>query len=215
VKSHQLRLILAIGIGGVISLFMPFSFDWEIRALGSWDAGVLSLLLQMGYLMIQASPEQTIVNARLRNSHSASILAWVVLAACISIFVIGLMLTDSKDTPQPFRTIQIWLSLVAVLCAWLLTHLMFALHYAHVYYRGWDAPSSTPFSGGLIFPNEELPDYLDFMYFAFTISMASQTSDVVIATRQMRRLVLLHAIVSFFFYSVILATTINTIASLV
>jgi uncharacterized membrane protein len=92
---------------------------------------------------------------------------------------------------------------------------MFALHYAHVYYKACDPRDSAKHMGGLQFPNEERPDYLDFMYFAFTISMASQTSDVVVTARPLRRLVLLHAIVSFFFYSVILATTVNTVASLV
>ena len=211
----NVRLILAIGIGGLVPILMPPPVDWEIRVLGGWDAGILSLLSQIGYTMINASPEQTIACARLRSINSVSFFSLVVFTACISIFVIGVMLTDTKDTPQPFRTIQIWLSLVAILCSWLLTHTMFALHYAHVYYKAWDPRDSAKHMGGLQFPDEERPDYLDFMYFAFTISMTSQTSDVVVTARPLRRLVLLHAIVSFFFYSVILATTVNTVASLV
>lgn len=164
--------------------------------------------------MIAASPKQTITYARLRSINSASFFSLVVLTACISIFVIGVILTDSKDTPQPFRNIQICLAMVAIICSWLLTHIMFALHYAHVYYKSCDPLDPTKHMGGLQFPNENLPDYLDFMYFAFTISMASQTSDVVVNSRLLRRLVLLHSIVSFFFYSVILATTVNTIANL-
>jgi len=209
------RLMLAIGIGGFVALCLPAAVDWEIRALGGWDAGILSFLAQIGSMMIGASPEQTISYARLRSVNSASILSLVVLTACISIFVIGVMLTDSKDTPQPFRSIQIWLSLVAIICSWLLTHTMFALHYAHVYYKSCDPLNPDQSMEGLQFPKEASPDYLDFMYFAFTISMASQTSDVAVTSRPLRRLVLLHAIVSFFFYSVILATTVNTVAGLV
>jgi uncharacterized membrane protein len=208
-------LILALSIGGTVALCLPPSVDREIRILGSWDAGILSFLLQTGYTMIVASPKRTITYARLRSINSASILALIVLTACTSIFVIGVMLTDSKDTPQPFRSIQIWLSLVAIFCSWLLTHIMFALHYAHIYYKACDPLDPEKYIGGLQFPDEESPDYLDFMYFAFTIGMTSQTSDVVVTARPLRRLILLHAIVSFFFYSVILATTVNTVASLI
>jgi len=211
----QARSILAIGIGGFVALCLPPSVDWEIRLLSGWDAGILSFLSQIGYTMIVASPEQTIAYARLRSIDSASILSLVVLTACSSIFVIGVMLTDSKDTPQPFRSIQIWLSLVAIICSWLLTHTMFALHYAHVYYKVYDSLYPERYRGGLQFHNEEFPNYLDFLYFAFTIGMTSQTSDVAVIARPLRRLVMAHAIVSFFFYSVILATTVNTVAGLV
>jgi uncharacterized membrane protein len=211
----KVRLILAIGIGGLVALCMPSSVDWEIRVLGSWSAGILSFLLQMGYMMIVASPKRTILYARLSSVNSASIFYLVVLTACISIFVVGVILTDSKDTPQPFRSIQIWLALVAIICSWLLTHIMFALHYAHAYYKVCDPLEQEKYRGGLQFPNEESPDYLDFLYFAFTVGMTSQTSDVAVTARPVRRLVLLHAIVSFFFYSVIFATTVNTVAGLV
>lgn len=213
--NPKVRLILAIGIGVLIALSMSPSVDWEIRILGGWDAGILSFLVQVGYTMIAASPQQTIIHAQSQSTSSASILSWVVMTACISIFVIGVMLTDSKDTPQPFRSIQIWLSLVAIICSWLLTHTMFALHYAHIYYKIRDRFYPEKHREGLQFPNEESPDYLDFMYFAFTIGMTSQTSDVVVIARPLRRLVMIHAIVSFFFYSVILATTVNTVAGLV
>jgi uncharacterized membrane protein len=209
------RLAIALGVSGLALLIMPSAMDWEIHVLGSWDAGVLCFLALIGCMLINTSPTQTMAYARLRGFNSASVFSLVVLTAFISIFVIGVMLTDSKDTPPPFRAIQIWLSLIAILSSWLLTHSMFALHYAHIYYKTSDSLNPSHAPGGLQFPNEDHPDYLDFMYFAFTISMASQTSDVVITARPMRRLVLLHSMVSFFFYSVILATAINTIASLV
>lgn len=211
----NVRLLLAIGVGWIVALLMPTHADWELRVLGGWDVGILIFLLLIGYTMIDSSPEQTIASARLRRMNSGSFFTLVVLTACLSIFVVGVILTDTKDTPPPFRTIQIWLSLVAILCSWTLTHIMFALHYAHIYYKAYDPQDPVKFMGGLQFTNEIYPDYLDFMYFAFTISMTSQTSDVVVTARPLRGLVLLHAFVSFFFYTVILATTINTIASLV
>ena len=58
------------------------------------------------------------------------------------------------------------------------------------------------------------PDYADFLYFSFTIAVASQTADVSITNRPMRRLVLLQSVLSFAFNTTILAFTINIAASL-
>ena len=65
----------------------------------------------------------------------------------------------------------------------------------------------------LDFPGEERPDYRDFAYFSFVIGMTCQVSDVDVTSREMRRLVLLHGILSFGFNTVILALTINTVSS--
>jgi uncharacterized membrane protein len=59
-----------------------------------------------------------------------------------------------------------------------------------------------------------MPDYWDFLYFAFTVGMTAQTSDVVITSRIMRRLVIVHAIVSFVFTTAVIALTVNLAAQL-
>jgi uncharacterized membrane protein len=87
----------------------------------------------------------------------------------------------------------------------------FALHYAHDYYspdHGSDARS------GLVFPACEEPDYWDFLYFSTSIGATSQTSDISIKSRALRRLVTLHAVVAFFFNTAVLALTVNIAASL-
>jgi uncharacterized membrane protein len=70
-------------------------------------------------------------------------------------------------------------------------------------------------AGGLDFPDDETPDYWDFLYFATSIGAASQTSDVAIRTKALRRLVTLHAVISFFFNTAVLALVINIGASLI
>ena len=87
---------------------------------------------------------------------------------------------------------------------------MFALHYAHLYYRDGHAKG-----GGILMPEKDQPDYSDFMYFSFVIGCASQTADISSSTRAMRRVMTVHGIVSFFFNAAILALTINIAASLV
>lgn len=213
--SPEVRLIISIALGGVIFFAVPAKLGQEVKLLASWDFGIISFLILVGLTIFDATPSQTLRVSRLREPNSFAILVFVVFTSCISIIVIGFMLVDIKLTPKPISTIQIWLSLAAVICSWLLTHTMFALHYARTYYNEVDDSDLNKYAGGLEFPTDEPPDFLDFMYFAFTIGFTSQTSDVSITTRLLRRLVLFHEIVSFFFYSVIIATTVNTVASLI
>jgi uncharacterized membrane protein len=83
---------------------------------------------------------------------------------------------------------------------------MFAMHYAHEFYR---AKKPT----GLLFPGDAPPDYLDFLYYAFVVGMTCQVSDVQVAERELRRLTIVHGVLSFFFNTVILALAINIGAS--
>ena len=89
-------------------------------------------------------------------------------------------------------------------------HTVFALRYAHIYYGDSDDPNEH--AGGLEFPRDDAPDYLDFAYFAFVIGMTCQVSDVGISSKPLRRLALLQGVLSFGFNTVILALAINTIA---
>jgi uncharacterized membrane protein len=68
---------------------------------------------------------------------------------------------------------------------------------------------------GLDFPREIEPDYWDFLYFSFVIGMTSQVSDVQVTSRSLRRLALLHGVLSFFFNAMILAMSINIIAGMI
>jgi uncharacterized membrane protein len=104
---------------------------------------------------------------------------------------------------------SITLAAMTVILSWSLTHVMFALHYAHLYYHGGHEKS-----GGILMPENEEPDYSDFIYFSFVIGCASQTADISSTTRAMRRAMTVHGVVSFFFNAAILAMTINIAASL-
>ena len=86
----------------------------------------------------------------------------------------------------------------------MLTHSAFALRYAHLYYR--DDHEGV---GGLTFPSDAAPCYLDFAYFAFTIGMCFQVSDVSVRAARFRRAVLGHSMLSFLYNTAILATAIN------
>jgi uncharacterized membrane protein len=101
------------------------------------------------------------------------------------------------------------LAVSTVAGSWLLLPVEFALAYASLFHAG-HGPHGLEFPG-----NDAQPDYMDFMYFAVTLAATSQTSDVAVSARPMRRLVLLHAVLSFAFNTGVLALTINILAGLI
>ena len=109
------------------------------------------------------------------------------------------------------------LVIYTIVLSWALSQTVFALHYAHDYYLDVDLPAAMhdPGSQRLVFPGEKTPTYGDFLYFSFTIGMTFQTSDVQIADSDIRRLVLVHGVVAFFYTTGVLALTINLVAGLI
>ena len=97
------------------------------------------------------------------------------------------------------------LAALTILISWILIHVMFALHYAHEFYGGEDVGRG----GGLKFPGDPRPDYWDFVYFSFVIGMTFQVSDVQVTGKHLRRLVVAHGVVAFFFSVAILALAVN------
>jgi len=154
--------------------------------------------------------------AQAQEEGRLAILSLVVAAACASLLAIVFMLKDTRGLATTILTLHVTLAGVTVICSWLLIHTMFALHYAHDYYRSDRSMSSSEVkAGGLDFPNEKQPDYWDFLYFSFVIGMTCQVSDVQVISRSMRRLALVHSVLTFFFNTVILALSINILAGLI
>lgn len=91
-----------------------------------------------------------------------------------------------------------------------MVHLAFAVRYAHLYY-GDNNKQFSQHAKGLIFPEDELPDYFDFAYFSIVIGMTFQVSDVVVTSKGVRRLVLIHSIIAFIFNTVIIAMTVSQV----
>jgi uncharacterized membrane protein len=200
----------------VVFLLLPEWMHLDIRILGAWVAGVLCFLSLVAFLACTATHESTRYRTQAQEAQHSAVFLLVVITACTSIFAIALMQTNNKDLPGLALGIEVGLSIVAILCSWFLTHTMFALHYATCYYRKQTLFSPEhEYEGGLSFPGEDCPDYWDFIYFAFTIGMTAQTSDVSIPKPFMRRLAIAHGIVAFFFYMVILASSVNTASSLI
>ena len=103
---------------------------------------------------------------------------------------------------EPMRTL---LCVLGVLLSWALLHTSYAMYYAHLYYRD---PRK---AGGMKFPGEGEPAAPDFAYFAFSIGTTRATSDVSVSSGKVRRTVLVHGVLAFFYNTAILALVVNLI----
>lgn len=205
------RLVIAAVIGATVSWLawsaLPFPFE---LALG-WIAGVAFFLGGTALVINQVTPRLMRERARRQDAYRGVILLVVVAAATVSLVALGFMLEQKSGTMGTGW--RILLAGLAVIASWTLTHTMYSLHYAHLYYGDDPMRRGRQDRGGLKFPDEGQPDFWDFLYFSFVVGMTCQVSDVQITSRRMRRLTLGHGVLSFFFNAGILALAVNFIAS--
>ena len=196
----------------VIYWLTPQWLRQSTRTIIAWNAGVICFLILASVMISRASTAKMRPRAQRQDASRWLILLVVVVAACTSLLAIVFMLNGSKNLRQGILILHLSLSLSTIFASWLLIHIMFALHYAHLYYLG-DRPSSE--TRPLEFPAQQHPDYIDFIYFSLGIGMTSQVADVQITSRLLRRVALIHQVLSFFFNTLILALAINIMASLI
>ncbi len=166
-------------------------------------------------VMLHATPATMRQNAKRQDEGRLVILSLITAAACASILAIGFILHDTKGATATLLVLHLGLAITTIVGSWLLVHTIFALHYAHSYYQDGRKSLAESKAEGLDFPGDIEPDYWDFLYFSFVIGMTSQVSDVQIESRAMRRLALIHGVLSFFFNTTIVAMSINIIAGLI
>jgi uncharacterized membrane protein len=211
--SH-VRQIVALGIAIVTFLFFIRHGRSPItHFIAIWDIYAIVVLVMAWVTICTANPRTIQERARLQDSGRTLIFACVIVAACMGLLAVILVLREHRAL-QKTAGLHLFMATVAVIEAWLLIHTVFTLHYAHLFYRSEQEANVKATGGGLIFPGEHKPDYQDFAYFSFVVGMTCQVSDVDVTSRSMRRLVLLHGLLSFAFNTVILALSINVISGL-
>jgi uncharacterized membrane protein len=173
--------------------------------MAGWDVFAL-LLLSLAWAFIwKADADGTRARAASEDPGRSTVWLVAILASTFSLFAAVVVLRQAHELVGPGRGLP-WVAfcLVSVASSWLLTHTAWALRYAHLYYRD-DAEGI----GGLSFPGDRPPTAFDFAYFAFTIGICFQTSDIVVTSPQIRRAVLFHACQSFTYTTAIIALALN------
>lgn len=206
------RMWVAFAVGVVCALLIPEARSPVTRALVGWNVGVWLYLVLVGHMMIRADHGKLRRIAAAHAEGARVVLCVVVLAALMSLVAVVVELSAAKGAGTRTALPHLLFALSTVAGSWVLLPTLFTLDYASLYYV-------RDSGGGLGFPEDDeeadfQPDYSDFAYFAFTIAVASQTSDVTVRSRAMRRLVLAQSVLSFVFNTTILALTINMAAGL-
>jgi len=200
------RLAVSVIVGIAAGLLLSDRQSWAASTVGAWDCGSFTLLALNWQIIWTADAEAT--KRRAGASDPGRTAAWVLalVASCFSLFAGSVVVRHASSIDPERSPLLIALCLIAVGSAWSLTHTSYALRYAHLFYRENDS------QGGLTFPGDANPDDFDFAYFAFTVGMTFQASDISITSPLVRRTVLAHSILSFAYNTVIIALMINVLS---
>jgi uncharacterized membrane protein len=179
------------------------------KILYGWNAGVWTYLLLMLWLTVRAKATDVKRIAEIEDENAGLVLLVVCIAALASLATITFELAGSKDLETSRKLLRYGFTALTVIGSWLLIGVIFSVHYARLYYTWAGKDPALRFAEGL-----DTPNYWDFLYFSFTISVAVQTSDVGVATRGMRKIVLAQSLIGFLFNTAILGFSINIAAGL-
>lgn len=192
-----LGLMILIAASAVL---WPLPGGWLSRLALGWDVGV-GLFLIESVVRVRRNRSTDAIRARAAALDEAgpAILPLALLAAAASVVVVVGEAAQGGGGPAV-------LALVTVALSWLFVHVMFAFHYAHVFYSA----GTKGDRGGLLFPGDDAaPDYWDFLHFSLIIGVAAQTADVQIADRGLRRTSTVHSVTAFVFNTVVVALAVN------
>jgi uncharacterized membrane protein len=204
------RLVIAIAIGVLVFLLLRAQRGPLTASLIAWNAACWSWIGMMAAMMSRREARHIERIAAEEDVGAWLALAFVCVAAGMSVAAIVMELARAHGTARLYGTFHYLLAAATVAGSWIAVGVAFTSHYAHLYYTSGAQPRP------LRFPDDPAnPGYWDFIYFAFTISVAAQTSDVSTLTTDMRRLVVVHSVLGFLFNVAIIGFSINVFAGAV
>ncbi|HEV3426209.1 MAG TPA: DUF1345 domain-containing protein [Paraburkholderia sp.] len=209
VLRNRPRMVEALVFGILVAVLVPWHMRPMVRVLAGWDVAIWTYLVLI-WVHMAAAHEDRVREFSMRDDENAGVVLFVIcLATVASIAAIVLELASAKNLGAASTLAHYLLTGLTLIGAWFLIPTIFTLHYARLYY------GSDPHQTALLFPDHKLqPNYWDFLYFSFTIAVASQTSDVVLRSRSIRRAALAQSILSFYFNVAVLGLCVNIAAGL-
>ncbi len=201
------RLSLAALFAIVVTCLSPARFAWHVRAVAGWDAGAALFMLLAWWIILKADAGETARRAGAEDPGRFLVWFIAIASSVFSFFSATIVLRQVKAFAPSDAGPWTLMTLAAVVLSWFLTHTAYTMRYAHLYYRRGGV-------GGLDFPGARAPTDIDFAYFSFTLGMCFQVSDVTVTSSNIRRAVLLHALISFIYNTTILALALNIVLGL-
>lgn len=201
------RLLGAILAGSTLAALWPGQLPTTTRLLLGWDFTLWIYLPLVLWMMLGRSGSVNVQERAKALAEGLPVMLLLAVSGALASFgAIALELSSAKD-----GGLTLVFAIATVCSSWLLLPVEFGIAYASLYHGGGKAAHGLEFPGD----DEGPPDYGDFLYFSITVAATSQTSDVAVSSRAMRRLVLAQALLAFIFNTGVLALTVNILAGLI
>ena len=201
------RALVCVAVGAVAGIISAVAVSPALGPLVAWcTAGVIALAW-VWRICWRQDPAGT---ERLAREESASrVTDNAIITACIASIaaVVVALIESSSQKGDPTSVALVILGVLGTIVAWALVNTVYALKYARMHFL--DHPND-----GLDVKHEAQPAYSDFAYFAFTIGMSYAAPEVEPSNTELRRKALLHALLSYFFGTVLIAVSINLVTNL-
>lgn len=198
------RFLLFLVLMFLVTLLTALNSELHDALVVGFDVAAIAFIASS--LPIWRADHIDAIRARGARDDGGRVLILVV--ALIVMAAVLISLAGMINARGALRIVDLVLVAFTLVSAWVFANLVYAFHYAHLYYD----QSGTGDVGGLMFPGGEAPLFSDFCYFALVIGMTCQVSDVVVETSQMRRVVLIHGMIAFFFNLGVLSLTVNVLS---
>ncbi len=204
------RVAVTAGVGLIVTVALLWVVTWPLAVVCGWDAAALAFLATVWPIIVRADGGHTERIAVREDATRGAATVLLLGASAASLMGVGVALSLAGRTHGTQRGLLIGVAVVTVVVSWTVVNTLFTLRYAHLQYG--------PAANSLVFgdpPGLSRPTYRDFAYVAFTIGMTYQVSDTAVHHPRTRRVVLMHALLSYLFGVVIVAGAVNLIAGLV
>jgi uncharacterized membrane protein len=192
-----LLCVSALGFSEWLPWYQAIMAGFDVAALGY--AATLPSLFRLNAAGIRKQAEPV----------DADRVLLLVLTTVVMITILTAVASEltRRQSPDQEATILI---IATLFIAWCFSNMIYAIHYAHLYY---DNSRGGVDRGGVEFPRTKSPDYWDFVYFAYTLGMTFQTSDVTVTNGQWRKVIIFHCVAAFVFNIGVIAFSINILAA--
>lgn len=198
------RLAGAVVVGAVIGVVIGVLTNAPLGVLAG-IAATATIFVATGWIVLwpmdAAATRRNVSREDFRPVPDEIVIVASALAGLVGIVVLLIFGEAHTDTGHAAAAT----ALAGVFMSWAGLHLMYAARYAHLYY--------TKASDGIDFNGKAEPTFRDFFYFSYNLGMTYQVSDTDVSSPNIRTVVLRHTLLSYAFGTVILATTINLVAS--
>lgn len=217
-KIHAIyKLIFCLVLA--ILLFFSIStvhFKLLTQLLISWNAFCLFLLL-FHWISFFTTPTSEIRKNASIEDESRVVIFFIILVTLLASLVSVFLLITTRSENAIEKKWDVPVAFMGMVFSWFLLHTIFTVRYTHIYYGNHPKKKDTQMYG-VEFPKLQdgfKPDFIDFAYFSFVLGMTFQVSDVQITSHRIRRLALVHGLISFGYNMIIVALTISEIVNLV